>query len=122
MFWPRPLSLAPPPPLAPPPGRLLSGDNAGHLHLWEPREGGAWAVQPRPFRGHTAAVEDLQWAPREAPVWGGQNGGCGVGRGRLRCDGGWLWGGQGGMGWLWGDGGWLWGGQRGMGCCGFIME
>lgn len=51
------------------PGRLLSGDNGGRIHQWEPREGGTWDVKPRPFRGHTAAVEDVQWAPREAPVF-----------------------------------------------------
>ncbi|XP_064359647.1 glutamate-rich WD repeat-containing protein 1 [Dromaius novaehollandiae] len=51
------------------PGRLLSGDCRSRIHLWEPREGGAWAVDQRPLRGHTASVEDLQWSPNEPSVF-----------------------------------------------------
>lgn len=29
------------------------------IHLWEPASG-SWAVDPIPFAGHTASVEDLQ--------------------------------------------------------------
>ncbi|XP_071657196.1 glutamate-rich WD repeat-containing protein 1 [Patagioenas fasciata] len=50
------------------PGRLLSGDVKGRVHLWEPR-GGGWAVGQRPLAALGAAVEELQWAPRESPVF-----------------------------------------------------
>ncbi|NXN97669.1 GRWD1 protein, partial [Rhinopomastus cyanomelas] len=50
------------------PGRLLSGDGGGAIHMWEP-QGGGWAVQPRPLLGHGGAVEDLQWSPVEASVF-----------------------------------------------------
>ncbi|NWU89874.1 GRWD1 protein, partial [Upupa epops] len=55
------------PPLCFPPGRLLSGDGGGAIHMWDPR-GGGWVVQPRPMLGHGGAVEDLQWSPVEASV------------------------------------------------------
>ncbi|MBN3299255.1 GRWD1 protein, partial [Amia calva] len=51
------------------PGRLLSGDCNKNIHLWEPKEGGAWSVDQRPFTGHTHSVEDLQWSPTEATVF-----------------------------------------------------
>jgi ribosome assembly protein RRB1 len=51
-------------------GRLLSGDCAGAVHLWEPAEGGRWAVGPETFAGHGgSSVEDLQWSPNEAGVF-----------------------------------------------------
>jgi WD40 repeat protein len=62
-------------------GSLLSGDCAGHIYLWEPREwasggpsstsggnGSAWTVDLQPFVGHTDSVEDLQWSPNERDV------------------------------------------------------
>lgn len=35
------------------------GDCKGMIHLWEPASG-SWTVDPIPFAGHTASVEDLQ--------------------------------------------------------------
>ncbi|KNC53403.1 oxidoreductase [Thecamonas trahens ATCC 50062] len=49
-------------------GRLLSGDCARNIHLWEPRESG-WAVDIAPYVGHTDSVEDLQWSPNQASVF-----------------------------------------------------
>eukprot|EP00271_Cylindrocystis_brebissonii_P017308 TRINITY_DN444_c0_g1_i5.p1 TRINITY_DN444_c0_g1~~TRINITY_DN444_c0_g1_i5.p1 ORF type:complete len:492 (-),score=118.56 TRINITY_DN444_c0_g1_i5:404-1879(-) len=49
--------------------RLLSGDCRGLIHLWEPVEGGRWAVGNRAFSGHSASVEDLQWSPTESEVF-----------------------------------------------------
>lgn len=49
-------------------GRLLSGDCKSMIHLWEPASG-SWAVDPIPFAGHTASVEDLQWSPAEENVF-----------------------------------------------------
>ncbi|GAQ90837.1 hypothetical protein KFL_006910010 [Klebsormidium nitens] len=51
------------------PARLATGDCAGQIHVWEPREGGGWAVGGAPFRGHSSSVEDLQWSPGEAGVF-----------------------------------------------------
>ena len=57
-------------------GRLLTGDCNGGLHLWEPREGGGWAMEANDagsggsgFVGHQASVEDLQWSPCENGVF-----------------------------------------------------
>lgn len=56
-------------------GRLLSGDCAGAVHLWEPAEGGRWVVSTDTYSGHGgASVEDLQWSPNEAGVFAS----CGV--------------------------------------------
>uniref|UniRef100_A0A1J3CRE6 Glutamate-rich WD repeat-containing protein 1 n=1 Tax=Noccaea caerulescens TaxID=107243 RepID=A0A1J3CRE6_NOCCA len=49
-------------------GRLLSGDCKSMIHLWEPAAG-SWTVDPVPFSGHTASVEDLQWSPSEDNVF-----------------------------------------------------
>ncbi|CAN8271100.1 unnamed protein product [Cochlearia groenlandica] len=49
-------------------GRLLSGDCTSMIHLWEPASG-SWTVDPVPFTGHTASVEDLQWSPAEENVF-----------------------------------------------------
>ncbi|KAF6174876.1 hypothetical protein GIB67_026364 [Kingdonia uniflora] len=51
------------------PGRLVSGDCKNSIHLWEPSSGATWNVDPIPFTGHTASVEDLQWSPTEANVF-----------------------------------------------------
>lgn len=52
-------------------GRLLSGSLDGGIFLSEPAsaEGSTWATSPNRFRGHTAAVEDIQWSPNEASVF-----------------------------------------------------
>ncbi|CAM6021978.1 unnamed protein product, partial [Sphagnum balticum] len=50
-------------------GRLLSGDCRNAIHLWEPTTGGKWIVDNKPFKGHSASVEDLQWSPTEADVF-----------------------------------------------------
>ncbi|KAG8434076.1 hypothetical protein GDO86_012448 [Hymenochirus boettgeri] len=50
-------------------GRLITGDCNKNIHLWNPREGGTWHVDQRPFTGHTKSVEDLQWSPTEATVF-----------------------------------------------------
>jgi ribosome assembly protein RRB1 len=50
-------------------GRLLSGDCRNAIHLWEPTTGGKWIVDKKPFQGHSASVEDLQWSPTEADVF-----------------------------------------------------
>ena len=49
-------------------GRLASGDCASKIHMWQAAPGGSWAVDPTPFEGHTASVEDLCWSPSEAGV------------------------------------------------------
>ncbi|KAF8065712.1 grwd1 [Scenedesmus sp. PABB004] len=50
------------------PGRLASGDCKKHIHVWEPAEGGKWAVSPA-YNGHAGSVEDLQWSPSEESVF-----------------------------------------------------
>ena len=51
-------------------GRLLSGDCAGAVHLWEPAEGGRWSVSLERYAGHGgASVEDVQWSPNEGGVF-----------------------------------------------------
>lgn len=50
-------------------GRLVTGDCAKHIHLWEPAEGGRWVIDSTPFVGHQHFVEDLQWSPTEATVF-----------------------------------------------------
>ncbi|KAM4651444.1 glutamate-rich WD repeat-containing protein 1 [Discoglossus pictus] len=51
------------------PGHLITGDCNKNIHLWNPKEGGTWHVDQRPFTGHTKSVEDLQWSPTEATVF-----------------------------------------------------
>jgi len=48
-------------------GNLLTGDCKKNIHLWKPLDG-SWVVDQRPFVGHTASVEDIQWSPNEPTV------------------------------------------------------
>jgi len=57
-------------------GRLLSGDCAGKIQLWEPSEGGKWGVGQSAFQAPAGSgfsdnpsVEDLQWSPSETTVF-----------------------------------------------------
>lgn len=36
------------------------GDCKNFIHLWEPTSDSTWNIDPKPFVGHTASVEDLQ--------------------------------------------------------------
>ncbi|KAL8555877.1 hypothetical protein ACS0TY_003622 [Phlomoides rotata] len=38
-------------------------------HLWEPTSDSTWNIDFKPFVGHTASVEDLQWSPTEQHVF-----------------------------------------------------
>ncbi|KAJ0030738.1 hypothetical protein Pint_13381 [Pistacia integerrima] len=51
------------------PGRLVTGDCNSCIHLWEPASDSTWNVDPNPFVGHSASVEDLQWSPTESDVF-----------------------------------------------------
>ncbi|XP_044463816.1 protein HEAT STRESS TOLERANT DWD 1 isoform X2 [Mangifera indica] len=51
------------------PGRLATGDCKSYIHLWEPASDSTWNVDPKPFVGHSASVEDLQWSPTESDVF-----------------------------------------------------
>lgn len=71
-------------------GRLATGDCAGHIRVWDAVagkaagaaatgrgdlqtrvavDGAVWRTSPKPYTGHTASVEELQWSPREAAVF-----------------------------------------------------
>jgi ribosome assembly protein RRB1 len=60
-------------------GRLVTGDCAGAIHLWQPMSNGvSWSVETSggssssgssPFLGHKKSVEDLQWSPTEGTVF-----------------------------------------------------
>ncbi|KAL8160853.1 hypothetical protein V2J09_012342 [Rumex salicifolius] len=50
-------------------GRLVSGDCSNSIYLWEPTSGTKWDVNRKPFVGHSASVEDLQWSPIEENVF-----------------------------------------------------
>ncbi|KAG1679165.1 hypothetical protein FOA52_000521 [Chlamydomonas sp. UWO 241] len=49
-------------------GRFASGDCNKKIHVWEPQDGGRWAVSGA-FSGHESSVEDLQWSPSEDTVF-----------------------------------------------------
>lgn len=49
-------------------GQLATGDCSKDIHVWKPAEG-IWNVDQRPFVGHTASVEDIQWSPNEPSVF-----------------------------------------------------
>ena len=49
-------------------GRLATGDCRKNIHVWSPQQDGGWSVDQRPFSGHTASVEDIQWSPNENTV------------------------------------------------------
>ncbi|GKY97180.1 hypothetical protein MPSEU_000676400 [Mayamaea pseudoterrestris] len=59
-------------------GLLASGDCSGSIHLWNPREEGSYAVSSFYESSNTTdrlvdvnpSVEDLQWSPTEATVFG----------------------------------------------------
>lgn len=51
-------------------GALLAGDCSGAIsHIQLAADGTAAAVNGRPFLGHSASVEDLQWSPSESTVF-----------------------------------------------------
>ncbi|KFM61293.1 Glutamate-rich WD repeat-containing protein 1, partial [Stegodyphus mimosarum] len=47
---------------------LVTGDCKSRIHLWKHLEGGTWHVDQRPYIGHTASVEDLEWSPIDVNV------------------------------------------------------
>ncbi|XP_066973649.1 glutamate-rich WD repeat-containing protein 1-like [Macrobrachium rosenbergii] len=50
------------------PGTLATGDCEKFVYLWSPKES-TWSVSDKPYEGHTASVEDIQWSPNEAHVF-----------------------------------------------------
>jgi ribosome assembly protein RRB1 len=46
---------------------LATGDCSKNIHIWKPNET-EWLVDQRPYIGHTASVEDIQWSPNEQSV------------------------------------------------------
>jgi ribosome assembly protein RRB1 len=50
------------------PGLLATGDCSKNIHVWKPKDS-SWIVDQRPFIGHTASIEDIQWSPNEANVF-----------------------------------------------------
>jgi len=52
-------------------GRLVTGDCAKGIHLWQMADAGGttWKVDPTPFGGHKGSVEDLQWSPVEREMF-----------------------------------------------------
>lgn len=50
-------------------GKLITGDNDGSIFVTTRTQGEGWAVDSRPFTGHTGSVEELQWSPSERHVF-----------------------------------------------------
>ncbi|KAL9109814.1 MAG: hypothetical protein Q9227_005517 [Pyrenula ochraceoflavens] len=64
------------PPTSFPHGRLLSGDNAGHIYSTSRTEGGSFSVDTRPLLASDpssatppGSIEELQWSPSERNVF-----------------------------------------------------
>ena len=49
-------------------GQLVTGDCQRFIYCWQPHESG-FTVDKRPYVGHKASVEDLQWSPTESKVF-----------------------------------------------------
>ena len=49
--------------------RLLTGDNDGLIYLTTVSQGGAFATDTKPFKGHNSSVEEIQWSPSETSVF-----------------------------------------------------
>ena len=56
-----------------PEGKLLTGDNNGHIFITTNSDG-QWSTDSRPFTGHESSVEDLQWSPNEKNVFASASG------------------------------------------------
>ena len=41
------------------PGRLATGDCSRHIYVHEPKQGGEWTTDVRPFTGHTDRYSDV---------------------------------------------------------------
>ena len=50
-------------------GRLLSGDCASSIRVWDPVSGGAGWSAGSVYSAHTDSVEDVQWSPVERDVF-----------------------------------------------------
>jgi ribosome assembly protein RRB1 len=55
-------------------GQLVTGDCNKDIHTWSLDSASSsssfsWNVDQRPYIGHTASVEDIQWSPSEATVF-----------------------------------------------------
>lgn len=53
-----------------PEGKLLTGDNDGLIYVTTRTAGGGLVTDTRAFQGHTSSVEEIQWSPSEASVFG----------------------------------------------------
>jgi len=50
-------------------GRIATGDTSGKIFISTRKEGGAWATDGSPLKGHTGCIEELQWSPNERHVF-----------------------------------------------------